>query len=564
MSNKNWNYIGKIIATITIMVILLNPLILSNLKNSSVFIPSKNENYNDVPLTSNLSKNNFSEILSNKKYSLGNVTINDIAFRELVLGFFAYNDTYPDVWEDYKSNALNITLADIKFMETIEPAIKDNLDENIIDSSIITVKLNESLEVKYNNSQTGFLIYHGRLNPSRLVEIYVNNGTNINTLESETDYTIDNNDFVVFDFEEYFYRNASVYSFSMYIIWEYDLTLDPWAITQSPETQITIREEEQDVIAQFSYHFILSGKRYGQTIGDVDYVADYLDIALTFNHPDGSLINNHILELNGDIVNINNHLNLDNTIDIFLSNLFSANYSSFTLNFTSSYTLKFIQPVENTWAIDRLVEMGNIRERIYFPSLIAGPKHLFLKHVNLYEPTIYYEEVLRSYSLFGREVAFFEVNSTITNKQGINITLPYLILGETCPFTIKYAPSQNLKIVVTNNIKMPLVGAKVEVFYYGQQFGTYMSINKNQPLALVNSDENGVIVVHNVPHGNYTVKVYYSGLLIKEASASTEKEENFVYTKIPHVPIWIIIFGGFNGVILIIGVIFYLKYKNKR
>jgi len=364
MSKKNWNYIVTTITTITIMVILLSPLVLSNLNNRSFFIPGKVENYNDTPLTSNLSKNNFSEILSNEKHSLGNLTINDIAPRELVLGFYAYNDTYPLIWEDYKSNALNITMTGLKFMETIEPAIKDNLDENIIDNSVITVKLNESLEVKYNNSQSRDLIYHGRLNPSRLVEIYVNNGTNINILESETDYIIDNNDFIVFDFKDYFYQNASVYNFSMYIIWEYDLALDPWAITQDPETEITIREEEQDVIAHFSYHFILTGKRYGPSIGDVDDIADYLDIALTFNHPDSSLINNHILELNGEIVNINNHLNPDNTIDIFLSNLFSAN-SSFTLNFTSSYTLKFIQPVENTWAIDRLIEMGNIRERIY-------------------------------------------------------------------------------------------------------------------------------------------------------------------------------------------------------
>ena len=85
------------------------------------------------------------------------------------MGFFNHNVIYPLVGEDINSGAYIISRTDFNFVETIDPAIQDNLDDNIIDSNIITVKLNETLEVEYNNPQAGYLIYLSRLRLSNYI-----------------------------------------------------------------------------------------------------------------------------------------------------------------------------------------------------------------------------------------------------------------------------------------------------------------------------------------------------------------------------------------------------------
>ncbi len=128
MTNKNWNSFVTLIVMIMVMVMLFNPIISFSLNTNSYSIKDTSKNHDILPQTSDLSKDNFTEILSEEKHSLGNITINDLSFRELTLGFYTYNDTYPEIWEDYESNALDIALTSIKFIETVEPAIKDNLD----------------------------------------------------------------------------------------------------------------------------------------------------------------------------------------------------------------------------------------------------------------------------------------------------------------------------------------------------------------------------------------------------------------------------------------------------
>ncbi|GAI87432.1 unnamed protein product [marine sediment metagenome] len=100
--------------------------------------------------------------------------------------------------------------------------------------------------------------------------------------------------------------------------------------------------------------------------------------------------------------------------------------------------------------------------------------------------------------------------------------------------------------------------------HFGVIYGTYISNKTIQPIIPLKSDENGQIVLYNVPRGNYTIRVYWEGRFVKEASISTFNEINYVYTSIIHSPLWIIIFGGIIGIILILGAIFYLKYKKLR
>jgi len=559
MKKKTQKYNSTCIKIYTVfffITLLLIPLILSgrNFNNNELV---------DDPIAkiSDYSKDDYNPILTEEKYGLGNTTVDAIDLSELEMGFTVFDAIYPDIGDDYNMGFLNMTFLNMKFVETTEPAIIDNLNPNIEDNSKIIVTLNESLFFEYSNMSKGYLIYHSRLWSSTLLEFYVDDGTNIFELQYDVGYRIDENDFIVFDYETYFQKTSNYNNFTVYFIWEYQISLQFWSLTQYTVPKLMINDSEQNFTVKFNYYFLLLGYKFGETIQDTREVADNIYGALTMNLPDKNLLDNHNLLINNVSVNINDHINLDKSVAILLSDHFSFNRSYVSLNFTSSFTLKFMDPVKKTWAIDRLVAMRNIRERIYFPSLIAGPTHIYLKHIVFYEYTIFFDQVMGSSSLFERDVNFYFLNASITGREGIEIEIPYLIAGETCPFKIKYAASQSLRIVITDSIKMPLVGASIELFYYGQTYGTYISNERAQPIAPGSSNENGEIILDDVPAGNYTVKTYHNGILLIESTISTENNINFIYTNYPHFPLWIIIFGLINGIILIFGAMLYLKNK---
>jgi hypothetical protein len=111
---------------------------------------------------------------------------------------------------------------------------------------------------------------------------------------------------------------------------------------------------------------------------------------------------------------------------------------------------------------------------------------------------------------------------------------------------------------------MPLVGAKLKILYFEKSYGTYISNWQIQPISLRNTDENGEVIIDNVPIGNYTVRVYFEGSFIKEAAISTNNDINYIFTTVPHFPLWIIVFGTINGIILLIGLIYFLRYRKLR
>ncbi len=201
---------------------------------------------------------------------------------------------------------------------------------------------------------------------------------------------------------------------------------------------------------------------------------------------------------------------------------------------------------------------------IYFISMVTGPPHIFLKNVVLYETAIPIDQVVEVSSLFNREVLFFDANASVPRHYGLKVDIPYLIVGETCPISIKYLATQTLTIVVTDTIKMPLVGANVEILYFGAMYGTYISNKSVQPINPGRTDENGQVVLYDVPRGNYTVRIIWQGKLVKETTVNTDKEVNYVFTRVPHFPLWILIFGITTVITTAVGLMYYLKNKKLR
>jgi hypothetical protein len=566
MQNKIWNNITlakKQIQRILIISIIVFSLALVIFNGKSTINFNQNE-YNENALNVNaFTKDNYTEILTTNKHSLGNITIDDILFNVPFTGLVNENVYHPLVIDDHISGALSINTTSTEFIESTSPALIDFIGSETINRDIATYTFNETLQVKYDNTQARYLIYHSRFVNAKLLKFYVVNDSLITELTEDVDYTIDERDFLVFYYEDYFHVGRT-FTFTAYLIWEHILAFGNWQIEQREDQILKINEAEQELTADFNYNFFMIARTYvGLSLVNIIPI-NFWDVALTVNPLDKELFNDHELMINGIEVDIGDYLTPEKAFQIELSDHFTPEQNTFSLNFTVNYVLRFEEPVGNFWAVDRLVDQRSIRERIYFCNLISGPRHIYLENVVFYESAIYEEEVIDSYSLFDRHVVFTELDINISGYLGLNITIPYLYVGETCPLLIKYITFQRLKIVITDEIKMPLIGARIEVFHSGAIYGTYISNTTSQPIIPRRSDENGQIILDNVPRGNYTIRVFWQGKFVKEAPISTFNEINYIYTSIQHSPLWIIIFGAIIGFILIFGAIFYQKYKKLR
>lgn len=554
---------------ITVVFVILGICILTvyqTYPNSQVVILNKNTDIKSQII----SKEDYSPIIDEEKQALGNISVTSFSFNQK--GFFNNSKKYPDLEDDLTSGALNMSFLGIDLIETKNPAHVDNLDKEISDSNRITVILNESINVVYDISipnAEGYLVYGPRLFPCKLVQLSLTNESMSIQEVPKKEYLVDSFNFLVFDYFQYFGTTRN--NFTMHLIWEYNLTVRDWVLYQNSKDKILIKYQQQEIKSLFYYNFSILGQKL--TNLTIRVSSNNLDVKLKLNLPDKDDLYGHTLKVGPD--NINNFLNTDNSINISTV----ADRKLISLTFNANYTIKFINPIENTWAIDRLVKDTNIRERIYFPSLIGGPKHIILKYLLIHENTITVDQVISNSSLFTRNVQYYDLNISnvmedfqksliftkdAVKKLGLRIILPYLIVGETDPVIIRYDAFNDLIIRVTDNINMPLVGVNIELYYYQKSYGTYISNDLNQKISPLITDENGEVMIRNVPNGNYIVRIYDSSRLIKEATISTNNKINVVRTDEIHFPLIILIFLIISGIFVLLGLISYIQQKKSR
>ena len=569
----NTNYRKFLIVLFVVLSSLIPLIFMDDLFNYNS-LEREDFNINIDPKIQVFSKDDYTPILDAPEQGLGNITITKLTFNEE--GIFNRSDRYPNLVDDLINGTLNITYIETQYLQTNEIAQFNNLDKSLPESDGITVLINESISVQYNSSiegSEGYLIYNPRLIPHVLKQVLVQNKSSSIIEElSEDDYSLDDDYYIIFDYQNYFQDPDNFHNFSMYFIFEYELIAFGWELVQDPKDILTLTQQQQTFNPSFYYNFTLVGLKDPGIINVSSILADNLVVELIVNPLDKNLFYDQQLKINDQVVN--DFLGQDNLINVTIS----ADSKPFSLTFKTNFTLKFENPVDYSWAIDRLIEGRNVRERIYFPSLISGPKHIYLENVTLIESTITADQVISNSSLFERFVNYYDVIVSITQetiensliftenavkRKGLRLTIPYLIIGETNPFSLKYDATNDLKIVITDNIRMPLIGYRIELLYFGKVFGTYISNNLTQPMAPAYSNENGEILIENVPNGNYTIKIYQDNLIIMDALINTFSEVNYISTNIPFFPLWILIFGGINGALILIGLIIYFNHKRR-
>ncbi|MFO8019065.1 MAG: hypothetical protein R6U96_10540 [Promethearchaeia archaeon] len=576
----------KILLAISIVIGLIVPVFIMNFGNAYTpqTLNTSTLNASDGTFT----RDNFDPQINSPKQGLGNISVTDIDFEEDGFSFISnigYNELFDDLtgsdWstgDEVGNPALNISYKTTEFYQNVQPALVQNLNESIKDKEKITIEINESISVQFNQSQSyeveGYMIYTPRLTPCTFKELHIReNQTESSEPLNEGNYSIDDYNFMKFSYDKYFDGDETG-NFTLHMIWEYTIDVNEWKLAQEQSESLELDSKNNTVQPDFNYEFtILGQKKNGSKLEQIP--ADNLDINATLNLPDMALLNYTAIQVNGEGQDEEDVENPDHSLQMVLN----ASNSQVEVNFNAEFGVEFQSAIKNSWAIDRLVSSKNVRERIFFPSIISGPKQIFVKNLIAYDESINYDQVTKNSTQFGRSISYYRANITVveeemqnsliftentTKQKGLKLILPYLIRGETCPSLIRYRPTKNLRIIITDNSFMPLANAEIKLYYNGQEFGTYISKDRTQPLPKKLTDGEGEVIIDHVPNGNYTLKVIRDNNVIHEATISPENEISYVRTNVPHFPVLGMIFGIVSLSLFLLGFVLYKKNKEKE
>ncbi len=554
-----------------LFILFLIPILTSYIFEDNKFYRIENT-AQELPNPLAISIEDYKPILEDDSQNLGNITVSNLIFNEK--GFYNNSVEYPDLQDDFSTGALKMTYQNTSYLYTTLSARYDNLDQASYNNKI-TVGLNESISVEYNYSKSGaegYLIYGFRLSPILIKEVFINNQSTDPIVKLDEDqYSIDSSNFISFNYYNYF-QESTFNNFTMYVKYEYNLTIRSWYLDQISQNQV-IRTQEKSFSPRFEYYFTFVGYKWNETSIDIEVPANNLKAFLEVNLPDKEVLFNHSLEVSG--LEVSNYLGSNNVINLTTY----AEFSSIVIHFSANFTLRFENPIDFSWSIDRLIENRDIRERIYFPSVISGPEKIIIRDITLFESSITIDQVMSNSSEFKRSLLYYDANVSIIQdklvnsliftknsikKKGLRIILPYLVKGETNPCILKYKATKDLRLIITDNINMPLTGVKLELLYFNKLYGTYISNDLIQPMAPAFTNENGEIIISNVPNGIYSARIYLDDQLLLETDVSTFQDTNYIATNFLHFPSVILVLGSFFGIIILIGFIYHLKNRSKR
>lgn len=565
---------GKVLLLCLFLTMFLSPFFLHALMLNQPASDGIDVNSNNKLKVSDFSKDDYEPILTEKQQSLGEIIIKNLEFDDDFDddGFYNVSELQEEI-----GSILDFGEIEITSWELQTGAKLDNQGPDSKNSKRIILKLIDTVDVSYNmskgtgNEEEEYLVYRPKLGSINLESFSLSQPVEEKNL---TEFrTFDDNEFVNFRYFDYFENNS--HSFTMSIGYTYNIPLINWTMNQYDINNLIFKNASTPLYPKFTYRFnvstdIVPGETYSaQRTPTSDIILD-LNITL----PNKEQIYNHSLTVNNVGLSTNTYLTEDNIINLTMP----GNNSEFLLNFNTKITMKFEKPVENTWAIDRLIEQNDVRERIYFPTITSGPSKIYF-YLSMIENTISTNQVLSTESLFDREVSYSSVNTRDVEeeigdslvfteqasvKQGIKVRLPFILPNETVPFNIKYQVTENLRIVVTDNIDMPAQNLEVKVYYHGKEYGSYISVDKILPLADLTTNANGEVSINNAPNGFYRVEVYQGNNLLANSTISSYQRTNYITTDIPHFPTTIIIFSLVSGTLLMVGAFIYIRNSNEN
>nr|MDO8087424.1 hypothetical protein [Candidatus Sigynarchaeum springense] len=235
---------------------------------------------------------------------------------------------------------------------------------------------------------------------------------------------------------------------------------------------------------------------------------------------------------------------------------------AFKIEFNYSATVGFVEQHAGKWNSDGIASRLNTRTRTYKLAVLSGPKTLLVEKVEFTANDVAYASVYlitrkvipsSSITLMDDTYTYYD---TILEKEVTKSNGTKVIVGRiqktngTVAASFNYNASYSVSLRVLDELRNPLPGAEVTLYFHGIRFGPLMSLNKTylQPVKIANSF--GSVFYDYLPEGNYSVEVRFQGhvktheFTLYGATKSISIE---IITGVPYQPwiliSWIAIFG---------------------
>lgn len=503
-----------------------------------------------------------------------------------VLGIPASEAYISDVEISYQHPGEG-TIFNPVFISTVQNADTEHAEGSEFhrESSII-IQLNETTRWIYNENVTDFLVgFTPYLQSETTLQTVYLNGTEVD----EQYYFSNESSIPEASGTTFYYNFTTVFEATnngtlvVTYLYECEMPISNWEVETNPEDG----EENSDlyqyingtrsVITQpFNYNVV-----FGAELNPFNVRAKFI-VALP--DPD-NVYDVEVTDYAGIVISAPINYTLEENIIVFKLWTNLTRETSFSLKFKADFTVELLDTISGSWSEDRLVSGLTTRERDYTITVSDGPADLMLTYFGFNDTTLHYDDLPTAgfiRSALGRHVALENLNQSLTYIPPVNASddlIPptfidgisllavnspayHIFKGEIDKITVKYFATHTLEFIVADAIKVPLTGYTVNVYYGGLLFGTRMNAYFTYPGSQKTTNDQGQIIIRNVPVGNFTIELLdANGVPIENLTANSlhSFSENLLVSSVPHIPSIISIFGGLSLGILLIGLFLYRK-----
>ncbi|MEX2681187.1 MAG: hypothetical protein Q6373_006275 [Candidatus Sigynarchaeota archaeon] len=236
---------------------------------------------------------------------------------------------------------------------------------------------------------------------------------------------------------------------------------------------------------------------------------------------------------------------------------------AFKIEFNYNATVGFVERHVGKWNSDGIASRLDTRTRTYKLAVLSGPQTLLVERVEFTANDIAFRSVFQiskkvapssSIALSDDTYSYYDpvLEKEVTKSNGTKVVVGRIQQANgPVAASFNYNASYSVSLRVLDEIRNPLPGAEVTLYFHGIRFGPLMSLNKTylQPAKIANTL--GFVSYDYLPEGNYSVEVRFQGRLVKTQEfalyGTTNKSTIEVITDVPYPPgilvSWIAIFG---------------------
>ncbi|MHA1716408.1 MAG: hypothetical protein ACTSXP_12260 [Promethearchaeota archaeon] len=255
--------------------------------------------------------------------------------------------------------------------------------------------------------------------------------------------------------------------------------------------------------------------------------------------------------------------------------------STLNITFGINYTIRFtdMYSISKKWAEDRLVQGTDNRVRKYHIEITEGAEHYLVEKIYFNITEMKFKNAadlgLKSHSypvtgtnLRNNTYSVFDpaIEDIVLKENGTKFEISRLKKGIKVSVSFLYNASYNISLRILDEVKNPLAGAEVILYYEGVRFGPKMNETSQLNYPIQVSDQYGYVHYNYLPMGNFEARVSFNGKSVTNFTFSTFDQDSGsalnVETPVPYRPAfmvgWFAVFSSFSIASLVI-----LRFKKK-